>query len=337
MTTPAATADPTQRFFDLASSGRPRPAIDFALELTTAGLELDQLVTEILAPMQLRVGRLWQAGEWTAAQEHAATAVVDGVLGAVGLHTPPATPNLGSVLVACVEGEYHAGPARMGVERLRASGWDVTFLGASLPAQDLQAFAARTDPDVVVLSCTMPLFLPGAGRGIAAVADLGGRVVAAGAGFGDTSRRADRLGASGWIGPGADPSAVLRGPLRPAEATYVPDATALLLELHVEELTAACLAELAVRLPAMSSLSRPQAIQVTTHVRHLLRHLGLAHDLAEPGLFDEHVRWLAELLGHRGVSTAVLAAAVDVVVAQVGRAGFPEEAALCATAHHVLD
>lgn len=320
------------RFFDLAATGRPRPAIDFALDLRAGGLPLDRLILDVLAPTQHEVGRLWQSNRWTTAQEHAATAVVDGVLGAAALQTPPPLLGRGTVLVACVEDEYHTVPARMGVERLRDDAWEVVFLGASLPAQDLQGFAARTDPEVVVLSCTVPLHLPGAARSMAALADLGLPVVVAGAGFGDTRARADRLGASGWIGPGSNPTDVLRDARRPAAPPPPRHRDAVQLELDADDLISRCMAELAVRRPEMSSYSEGQLAATRVDLGYILRYLGVALDLDEAAVFDQFVGWLAEVLGSRHVPATVLKVSLEIVADILERAELRRPAQICSAA-----
>ncbi len=330
MTSPCTGA--ARHLLDLAATGRLRPAIDFALKLSADGLPVPRLILDVLGPAQEEVGLLWQSNRWTAAQEHASTAVIDGVLGAVALRTPPPLPARGTVLVSCVEEEYHTVPARMGVERLRADSWEVVFLGASLPAQDLQGFAARTEPDVVVLSCTVPLFLPGAARCIAAMSDIGLPAVAAGAGFGETSARTDRLGASGWIGPGSDPTDVLRGPLRPAGPPCETHAVTVQLELGAGDLIAGCMAEMFVRAPEVASYTDGQLAHSRTDLGYILRYLGLALDLDEATLFDGFISWLAEVLRCRHVPPAVLGASLDIVASTLERAELQPAADLCASA-----
>jgi methanogenic corrinoid protein MtbC1 len=54
-------------------------------------------------------------------------------------------------VVTCAEGEWHSLPARMVAEVLRLHGWQVTFLGASTPADHLRRLLTEvgivvTDP-----------------------------------------------------------------------------------------------------------------------------------------------------------------------------------------------
>lgn len=310
-----------QRMLELAGDGQPRPAIAFALELTKKGLPASRLIREVIGPVQAEVGRLWRAATWGMAQAHAATSVMDGVLGAVGLAMPAPSGERAAVLVACVEGEYHTMPARMGVELLRADGWAATFLGASLPAADLQRFAAREQPHAVVLSCTVARSLPGAARGIEAMAEIGQPTAVAGAGFGASPHRARRLGASAWIGAGADPTQVLDAALCPARPAPVRAVEAAQLELELDDLLEAGLAEL---LPRRSADDRAE-------LEHILRYVILALDLDEPAVLEDFIGWLASA-PHRPGFAVTTPVALEVLGNVLSGAGLAGAATACASA-----
>ena len=76
----------------------------------------------------------------------------------------------------------------MASELLGLRGWDVTFLGPSVPADDLAAHLRQLLPDAAGLSCSVPLFLKGALRSIDACRAAGVPVIAGGAGFGAGGR-----------------------------------------------------------------------------------------------------------------------------------------------------
>ena len=208
--------------------------------LAGAGTAADELIVDLLAPAEREVGARWARREWSVAQEHAATAVVDAALAMLALEHEPALPTgARRAVVACVEGEWHSLPARMAAELLRLEGWDVVFLGPSVPADDLGAHVRDLEPDVAGLSCSVPLFLTGAQRSIEACRDAGVPVVAGGAGFGEAGEWSVALGAAAWLpdarsaggalaGAGADPP-----PPRPA-----PDPDQLVLEVERPALVA---------------------------------------------------------------------------------------------------
>ncbi|MDI5974696.1 cobalamin-binding protein, partial [Amycolatopsis magusensis] len=60
-----------------------------------------------------RVGLEWAANRLSVAQEHAATAINDRVIAAAVHSRPRPRAVLGRVTVACVDGEWHALPARL--------------------------------------------------------------------------------------------------------------------------------------------------------------------------------------------------------------------------------
>lgn len=323
------TLDPVvAHLLDIAAAGHPRPAIELVLDLVADGMGTDEVITGVLAPVQLEVGARWEENLWSVADEHAATAAIDGALGALALSA--AVPeHRGTVLVACAEGEHHTLPARMGAERLRNDGWSVTFLGGSLPADDLQRYAAVTEPDVVVVSCTVPLFLAGARRCLAAIADLGLPTVAAGQAFGHDDLRARRLGASGWLDPALSPTIDLQQlrshPARPEPAP----AEALAIELVSDDLRQACLATMRRRWPQAAAGSREQRAR-GVDVGHIIGYLTTSIDLREDALFSSFTAWQARLLEHRGLPSGVLTEVLEVLSEVASAAGLPEAARLCA-------
>ncbi len=200
----------TEGFVELLEQADQPAAVRLVTGLAEQGVAPEELVLEVLAPAQREVGRRWERGDWSVAQEHAATAVTDTALGLLALDAERSGTGRRAV-VACVEGEWHVLPARMAAEVLRLRGWEVTFLGPSVPADDLGRYVSDQRPDVVGLSCSMPLSVKGAARSIQACRGAGVPVLAGGTGFGPEGRYATRLGASGWAPDPVTAHAVLDG------------------------------------------------------------------------------------------------------------------------------
>jgi methanogenic corrinoid protein MtbC1 len=329
--TSAASANhpPVARLLELAADGHPRPAITLGLQLLAAGTPVERIIRDVLVPVQRQVGELWESNQWRTADEHAATAVVDGVLGALSLETAIPDAPRGTVVVACAEGEHHTLPARMGAEILRADGWEVTFLGGSLPADDLQRFTAQRVPDAVVISCTTPLVLGGARRCFTAIGELGLPAFAAGAAFGDNPGRALRLGAQGWLGQGMDLATLLADNSQVAEAIPAPR-EALALQLDHDALVESCLSLMVARIPAMATYSPAQLRSTRTDLTYILGFLAAAVDLDEDEIFENFLAWLAGVLGSRGVPAVVLDESLQCVGEVMETAGLQRAAQLCA-------
>lgn len=315
---------------ELAGDGLPRPAIAFALGLLADGATPRQIIVDLLAPVQREVGVRWQTNRWSVADEHAATAVIDGVLGALSLENAVRGPRRGEVLVACAEGEHHTMPARMGVEILRSDGWDVTFLGGSLPADDLQRFAAEREPELVLVSCTVPLTLSGARRCFVAVDEVGLPAIAVGAAFGHDDARARRLGARGWLAPVTSLAALLDAGLPPHCEVPPTPPEARDLELDGDSLQAACLSLMVERVPAMATYTPAQWSSTRKDLSYIFGFLTIAVDLADDEIFDSFTGWLAGVLGARHVPSSVLDQSLQCIAEVLEGADLPQAAGLCA-------
>src|SRR3954470_13549510 len=154
----------------------------------------------LLTSAQEKVGRHWQSGAWSIADEHAATAVADTVLATLSTQTVRRGAGADGLRVAvtCPEGEWHQLPARMFAAHLVDSGISVKMLGPSLPACDLQGALSQDRPVALALSCTLARNLPSAGASIRAAHECGVPVLVGGGAFGNDARRADRLRGGAW-------------------------------------------------------------------------------------------------------------------------------------------
>ncbi|WP_131763733.1 cobalamin B12-binding domain-containing protein, partial [Actinomadura fibrosa] len=200
---PAAAPDGwTEAFWEAVAAGDEYAAADAALAALDGGMDAEGLLLDVIAPAQARLGREWAANRITVAQEHTATAVNERVIGAVAHHPAvrgrrdaDGAGRRGRVAVACVDGEWHALPARLVAEVLRLRGWHVDYLGAQVPTPHLIAHVHRTGPAVVALSTSIATRLPAAHAAVTACQATGTPVMAGGAAYGADGRYARLLGA----------------------------------------------------------------------------------------------------------------------------------------------
>jgi methanogenic corrinoid protein MtbC1 len=330
----AVTAGPQQPadvLLDRVAKGDGAAALQHARALLDEGIAPDDLVAA-LADVQREVGRRWQANEWSVAQEHAATAIVDRVLAAVAarIAEPSVYP---PVLVVCAGGEWHTMGPRMLADQLRWRRWDARFLGGSLPAEHLAEHLALERPFALAVSCTLPTSLPGAQETIAAGHRGGVPVLVGGRAL--TARRAAALGADAWApdaegavrelarwwtdGPprlaSADPDAVIRHRrLRSARPAVVDRAEQHLLE----------------RLPWLVTATEVQRRRTREDLAYLAAFTESAVLTRDRSLLDDYLPWLAEVLDSRGVPLAVIAPTLTSFAAALRSAGEEETAALLA-------
>ena len=212
MSTDVAWAQEVEEYLSSLKRGDRSGAMRQARTLRSDGHDLLALILRLIAPAQSRVGELWVSDSWSVAQEHAATAISEAVLTTLAVEREgqaQAPADAPSVVVSCVEQEWHALPALMVTEQLRASGFAVSYLGANSSAQGLVRHIHDTGPSAVLLSCALSSFLPLTRREIEAVRETGTPVVVGGSAFDAGGHRARVLGATAFAPGASDVAEVL--------------------------------------------------------------------------------------------------------------------------------
>ncbi|MEV1024759.1 cobalamin B12-binding domain-containing protein [Streptomyces sp. NPDC050264] len=305
----------------------------------------ERVLLELIAPAQERVGLAWAANDITVAQEHAATAISERCISAVADATTPARAGtfVGRVLVACVDGEWHALPTRLLSEVLRLRGWRVDYLGAQTPTEHLVAHVHRTGAQAVLLSSSIPTLLPGAHNAITACQGTGVPVLAGGAAFGPQGRYA-RLMRAEWAADAPGAAAVLgRRPTGPgAHATRMPgmdlphlgDQEYTMVSRSKLQLVKQTLADVEVDCPEMSRYSEYQRERTVEDIDFIVGYLATAVYVDDPDLFSRFITWTADILEARGVPSRSLLPALDSLLNQLK--DFPRATGILATARGLL-
>ncbi|KAA0941150.1 cobalamin B12-binding domain-containing protein [Streptomyces apricus] len=291
------------------------------------GMDAENVLLGLIAPVQRRVGEEWAANRLTVAQEHAATAINDRALSALSHHHRTRTaPVRGRVLVACVDGEWHGLPARILAEVLKLRGWKVDYLGAQTPTPHLIAHVHQRGPQLVALSSSIPTRLPTAHATITAVQATGTPVLVGGAAFGVQGRYARLLGADAWApDAGAAAERLEQGPLpRPAPARqpiddlpHLADQEYTMVARTHLSLVRTVMDDLQDRFPAMRSYTPDQSARTAEDVEHIVQFLATALYTGDPDLFTDFLTWTAHVLTARDVPAHSLVPALDILTEQL--------------------
>ena len=156
------------------------------------------VITGLLVPALVEVGRQWAAGETGAAEAMAASAIVRSCIPRSALPTTQSPAKRRMVAVCCPPGEDHEIPGEMVAELLRQQGWSALNMGSGLTPQQLPRFLANQRPAAVLVSATTASALAGTAQIIAVAHGHGVPVLVGGAAFGRDDLLALRLGAAGW-------------------------------------------------------------------------------------------------------------------------------------------
>lgn len=287
------------RYFAALSTADAAAAVDVLDTAGARGTARRHLLRDVVIPAQRKVGELWFDGSWSIADEHAATAVSEQ---AVSLLCPPSARAGAAVRVvlACAEGEWHTLPARLAAELGRSEDVDIVFLGASLPASQLQRHLVATGADVLALSCTMATNLIGAARSIDAAHEVDVPVVVGGRAWGSGDHRARRLGAD--LRP-ADAEALTGGlaQLERRQERVELEREALMLDAPPPELLQLALDRQTAAMAWMRSMTPFQRARTLEDLGWLARHAAAAVACDDPTVLSEVLEWLLALLTPRGV------------------------------------
>jgi DNA-binding transcriptional MerR regulator/methylmalonyl-CoA mutase cobalamin-binding subunit len=130
-------------------------ALDDALSKAVVSLGTQGLLQKVVVPLVYRIGDLWHAGDFTAAQEHFATSVIRNFL---GNHARPfiSTEDSSGLVVATPLRQLHELGGVIVATAAANLGWRVVNLGASLPAAEIASAAHRARVRAVVLSIVYP-------------------------------------------------------------------------------------------------------------------------------------------------------------------------------------
>ncbi|WP_433544157.1 cobalamin B12-binding domain-containing protein (plasmid) [Streptomyces sp. CA-294286] len=291
------------------------------------GVDPESVLLDVIAVVQARVGEEWAANRIGVAQEHAATAINERAVAALGTH-PAArtTPSGRRITVACADGEWHALPARLLAEVLKLRGWQVDYLGAQVPAPHLIAHLHTTHAEAVALSGSIATRLPTAHAAITACQAIGVPVLVGGAAFGPGGRYATLLGADAWA-PDARTAADLlaRGPLpRPNpdhqqldDLPHLADQEYTLVTRNSDALVRAVFTALHDAFPAVRSYDDLQRERTAQDLAHIVEFLATALYLGDEELFTGFLTWTARILTARGVPARSLPPALDLLAQEL--------------------
>ncbi|SEQ91268.1 Methanogenic corrinoid protein MtbC1 [Lentzea xinjiangensis] len=308
-----------------ALDGDERRATDIVLKV--AEHEPHEFVLlDVIGAVQRRVGAEWAANRISVAQEHAITAINERAVSALSVSRPYREPTRGRVTVACVDGEWHALPARLLAEVLSVRGFRVDYLGAQVPTPHLITHLHRTGPDVVALSSSIATRLPVAHATMTACQAAGVPVMVGGAAFGENGKYARRFGANAWAADAREAADMLIARQLPApspphqpieDLPHLLDQEYTLVTRGSANLVRTVYRALEDRVPAMRSYDDQQRQHTAEDLKHIVEFLATALYVDDEELFRAFMAWTGDVLAARGVPAGVLVPALELLSAEL--------------------
>ena len=131
------------------------PALSKVLNRATVSLGISKFSADLIVPLIERIGTAWKSGEISIGEERAASSLIKEVLFMTSrpFAESSGAPNL---VVATPTGQLHELGAVLVSCTARRDGWQVTYLGPSLPAAEIARAAIRNQSLAVGLSIVYP-------------------------------------------------------------------------------------------------------------------------------------------------------------------------------------
>ncbi|MFE5893904.1 B12-binding domain-containing protein [Streptomyces sp. NPDC056462] len=302
-------------------------ATEVVLRALDEGVDPESVLLDVIATVQGKVGEEWAANRLSVAQEHAATAINERVITALSVHpSARTTVTRGRVTVACVDGEWHALPARLLAEVLKLRGWQIDYLGAQLPSPHLIAHLHAAGADAVALTSSIATRLPTAHAAITACQAISVPVLVGGAAFGPAGQYATLLGADAWA-PNARAAAdhLARGPLLRThldhqqidDLPHLNDQEYTLVTRNSDSLVRTVFTALEGALPVMRTYSELQRERTAEDLASIVEFLATALYLDDDELFTGFITWTAQILTSRGVPAQSLPPALHLLALEL--------------------
>lgn len=150
-------------------------------------LGLAEFYDRVLTPVMYRIGTMWERGEMDIATEHVCTNVAHALVQAINagggssrVSARSAAASGKKVLICTPEGELHGLTAAVIESVLKSKGYMVCNAAPSAPADSVARLIEERDPDLVMVSVTLPENAGAAERLARRVAEFGRPVLVGG-------------------------------------------------------------------------------------------------------------------------------------------------------------
>ena len=130
-------------------------ALESTLFAASVAFSQPIFLEKLITPLMQEVGEQWKAGTLRIAHEHLTAAVVRTLLGNIcqGSDISTSMPNL---VVATPRGQLHEIGALIAGTTAASQGWQVTYLGPNLPAEEIVGCAVQNGAKAIGLSIVYP-------------------------------------------------------------------------------------------------------------------------------------------------------------------------------------
>ncbi|MEM8834469.1 MAG: cobalamin-dependent protein [Planctomycetota bacterium] len=147
-------------FLAMLADGKARDAAALLKRAIDDGeMRVPDIYAWVFEPVMREIGRLWQLNELSVAEEHLISSHVTRLMSQVVQMGGTPDPNGHMLLALAPPGDLHDMGLRMVADFFEINGWDVHYLGANVPVQDVAPAVEAVHPDLIAISTSMAVHL----------------------------------------------------------------------------------------------------------------------------------------------------------------------------------
>ena len=132
--------------------GNKRECTQIVADLVDQDVSIKEIYLQLFQRSMYRVGQLWENQKCSISNEHIATKITEALVEYVGAQYSNCKCCGKTVLITCIDKEFHELGARMVAGYFEAHGWNVLFVGSNIPQDEIMGLIREKKPDVIGIS-----------------------------------------------------------------------------------------------------------------------------------------------------------------------------------------
>lgn len=140
-------------FFNSLSEGNKSECIRILNEQLENKAEVKDIYTKLIQRSMYKIGNLWEKNKTSVANEHIASNINACLLNILYPHLLNGNKNGKTIVVTCIDKEFHEMGARIVSDFFEYNGWDSIYLGANTPQNDIIEIVEQRKPELIGISC----------------------------------------------------------------------------------------------------------------------------------------------------------------------------------------
>lgn len=137
---------------DILVDGRVEEAKKIVKDLNDSGVDSISMIEKVFLPMLKLVGEKWEKNEIFISEEHLITEIIEKLFSYISETRKIEASRRFKAMFMVPPGEDHLITLKMSTEYFRIRGWDVRFIGRSIPVYNLIKSIKKEKIDLLVLS-----------------------------------------------------------------------------------------------------------------------------------------------------------------------------------------